>query len=114
MEETKYKHICKKCDYKTKFLYSYTIHLESILHQTGKRKIRSDKVIMEPFKCTKCDFESKNQMNYKSHILNNHSKPEEREAQFPFYCKNCNFGCFSQSSYDTHIDTKKHKMKANN
>ena len=114
MEEIKKEYFCEKCNYKTYSQSSYYRHKKCVLHLTGTRKIRSDKVIMEPFKCSKCDFESKKEHNYISHNLNNHCKKEEREKQFPFFCNNCDFGCFTKSSYDIHADTNKHKMKANN
>jgi len=60
---------CDKCNYRTDFKYSYEQHLETTLHKTGKRKERSDKVVL---KCEFCPYESHNRNNFQTHRLNNH------------------------------------------
>ena len=111
MEETKlYK--CDKCHYETNIMSSYKKHLESILHKTGKRKIRSDKK-QDSYNCDKCDYKSTNEYNYKTHKLNKHLSKDERKKQFKYYCDKCDFGNFSKICYDIHMKTLKHKIKTN-
>lgn len=107
-----YKFSCDKCNYKTNLKMAYKKHLETTLHKTGKRKVRSDKknIIL---KCELCDYTTINKYNYNVHMLNNHLTKEEREKQFKFYCNKCDFGCFTQTSFDIHLSTKKHKIKTN-
>ena len=107
-----YKHFCEKCNYKTDLLSSYKKHLESTLHITGKRKIRKDRKV-DVYKCDKCNYESVNELNFKTHNLNNHLSKEERKLQFKFYCDKCDFGCFTETCYTSHIQTQKHKIKTN-
>jgi hypothetical protein len=107
-----YKYTCVKCNYGTDHSTSFKKHLLTDLHVKGKRKARSDKVIMEPLKCAKCNYESINQVNYQSHVLHNHATAEEREKGFPYYCKTCDCGTFSTTSYERHMATKAHKMKS--
>lgn len=107
-----YKYLCEKCNYNTNSASAFWKHKKSVQHLNLERKPRKDKVITEPFKCEKCNFESTKEINYKSHMLNNHLTKEEREKEFLFYCKTCDFGVFTKSCYDKHIETKKHKMKS--
>jgi len=51
-EEIKLK--CEKCNYETKNKHSYNKHIETILHMTGEKKIRSDK---KNNKCDECNKE---------------------------------------------------------
>ena len=111
MEDKIYKYICDKCEYYTDISSSYKKHLNTEIHKTGKRKIRSDKK-EDIYKCDKCDFSSINEYNYKAHYLHNHSTKEDREKGFKHYCNSCDFGTFSQSEYNKHIGTKSHKMKS--
>ncbi len=111
-EQNEFKFKCEKCSYNTNMKLSFDRHLQSNLHITGQRKIRSDKKNII-FKCDKCEYFSKNENNYKIHQLNNHLTKEEREKQFIYYCSKCDFGCFSKSSYELHIETKKHQIKTN-
>ena len=52
-------------------------HIKTELHKTGQRKLRSD--YKEPYKCDKCDYESKNITTMKIHKLNKHLTKEDRE-----------------------------------
>ena len=104
------KFYCEKCNYRTDIAYCYKQHLETILHKTGKRKERCDKIL---YKCNKCSFESYNKNNYLNHILNNHSTKEERKEKFKYYCECCDFGVFVKSMMDTHLNTNKHQLKFN-
>ena len=110
MEESKYS--CKKCNYYTNLLSSYNTHLKTELHENGKRKTRSDKIIMEPFTCEKCNYQNMNKLNFRMHMLNNHLSIAEKEKEFLFYCKICNFGCFAEICYKKHVETNKHKIKS--
>ena len=101
---------CEKCNYSTNFKYSWNKHCNTILHKTGKRKIRKDR-IQENYICNKCDYITTNKNNYLTHILNNHSKKEERKEKFKFYCEKCDFGVFVKSSFEKHLITKKHLIK---
>jgi hypothetical protein len=99
---------CEKCNYKCNTLYSYKQHLGTTIHQTGKRKERSDKT---NYKCEKCNYENNNKINYLNHILNNHSTSEERKTKFKFYCEYCDFGVFVNSIMEKHLNTTKHKLR---
>lgn len=101
---------CDKCHYQTHLLDSYKKHCKTGMHQTGKRKPRSDK-LADNYKCDKCDYITSTKLNLKTHILNNHSTKEERKNGFKFYCDNCDMGVFTESSFKVHLNTKKHKMK---
>ena len=70
-------HICNKCNYTTNRLDSYKKHCDSMLHMTGKRKVRSDKLI-DNYKCEKCNYQSNHKVNMKIHILRNHGSKEEK------------------------------------
>jgi hypothetical protein len=107
MTERNYKFICEKCNYKGYLPSQWEKHLNTELHKTGKRKERTDK--KEPYKCLKCEYETKNKLGLKQHILNNHTNLEEREKEFKYYCKKCNFGTFSIEILNNHNNTLKHK-----
>ena len=104
------KHYCDKCNYGTDLLYNWKQHYNTTLHQTGKRKTRSDKMT-DGYICDICDYKTPNKNNYLTHKLNNHSDKEKRKKEFTYFCENCDFGVFTESSYKKHLDTKKHKMK---
>lgn len=108
MEDIKYK--CEKCHYETNIHDSYKKHLNSTLHNTGKRKIRKDKKCID-YTCPKCSYTSTLENNYKTHYLNNHGTIEERKEQFKYYCDKCNFGTFIEQCYSKHLLTTKHKLK---
>ena len=44
-------------------------HINTELHKTGKRKIRSD--CKNPLNCNECEYITKNNITLKKHILNN-------------------------------------------
>jgi hypothetical protein len=111
MEDKKPIYKCEKCNYTTILLNSYKKHCETILHKTGKRKIRSDKKA-ENHKCDKCNYETTNKLNMKTHILNNHSSKEDKKKGFNYYCEKCDVGVFTETSYKIHLDTQKHKMRS--
>lgn len=103
-------HNCDKCNYHTNLQSSFIRHCNTILHKTGKKKERSDS--KPPKKCDKCNFEHKNKLNLKIHILNNHSTPQEKKDGFTHYCECCDFGVFTKSAFDIHLSTNRHKMKS--
>ena len=105
------KFYCEKCNFGTDFKYTYNEHLQTILHQTGKRKVRCDK--KEKLVCNKCTFFSGiNRLNYLNHMLNNHSTLEERKNGFTFYCSCCDFGTFDQLVMIKHEESKKHQKRS--
>ncbi len=105
--ENNYKYVCEQCNYKCNIISRWEKHINSELHKTGKKKIRSD------FKgyrtCEKCDYKTLNIYSLKDHILNNHSTIEEREKEFKYYCKYCDYGTYSLDLMNNHNNTKKHK-----
>ena len=103
----KYKFVCEKCNYKCKFESHWNNHINTELHKTGQRKIRSD--LKEAFKCDNCDYKTKNITTLKQHKLNEHSTIQEREKEFKFYCNSCNYGTFSIDLFNRHNNTEKHK-----
>lgn len=107
MEETNNKYNCIKCNFKTNITARWESHINTELHKTGNRKKRSD--CKEPFKCEKCDYETKNKTTLLKHKLNNHSTKEERQNNFKYFCKYCDYGTFSIDSYNLHNETKKHQ-----
>ncbi len=104
-----YKYYCKKCKYKTNYATQWNVHINTTLHKTGKRKVRSDRKC--PTKCPQCDYTGPNNTNITTHILNNHSTTEEREKGFKYYCEHCDIGTFAKSIYNKHIKTKRHINK---
>ncbi len=106
MEENEFKFKCEKCEYYTNFKSSYDKHLTSSIHQTGERKVRTDK--KDP-KCDKCNYECSSQQSLREHILNLHSTKEEREKEFKFYCKSCDFGKMNEKQFEVHLNSNKHK-----
>ena len=61
--------------------------------------------------CDKYNYKSVNELNYKTHTLNNHSTKQDRKVNFKFYCEKFDFGCFTESCYNIHNLTQKHNMK---
>lgn len=108
-----YRFVCEKCNYKTNLKSVYDAHCKSVLHQTGKRKIRSDKKA-DIYNCEKCDYKTYNEHNLKLHVLNNHGTQEDRKTGFIYYCKDCDFGVNVRQLYDRHCETLKHKRRLNN
>ena len=115
--ETSYenkKFYCEKCNFSTDFKYTYNEHLQTILHQTGKRKVRCDKnKPKKTYVCNQCNFfDTVNKINYQTHMLNNHSTLEERKNGFTFYCSFCDFGTFDQLVMIKHEESKKHQKRS--
>lgn len=108
---TEHKFNCDQCNYHTNISSSYKKHLAGTFHNTGKRKTRNDKKQEDIYKCNKCEYNSINEYNYKSHCLNNHGTREEKKEGFKYYCERCDFGTFIEPCYTAHIETKKHKIK---
>ena len=102
-----YKYICIQCNYKCNILSRWEKHIETELHKTGKKKIRSD--YKGEKNCNKCKYIGKTLNNLKEHILNYHSSIEEREKGFTYYCKLCDYGTLSKDLINNHNNTKKHK-----
>jgi hypothetical protein len=106
METEKNPYNCIDCNYNCKYLSQWTKHISTELHKTGTKKIRSD--LKPPNKCSHCNFESKNNIMFKQHILNEHSTLDERASKFKFYCKTCDYGSFSVDLFNNHMKSKKH------
>jgi hypothetical protein len=102
-----YKYNCEKCNYKCQFECQWIKHCDTVLHKTGERKKKDN--YKQPQKCKECDYITKNTALMKKHILNEHSKKEEREKGFKYYCSYCDFGTFSKVTIETHNNTNKHK-----
>ena len=103
-----YKYQCNKCKFYTNYESLWDRHINTELHKTGKKKIRSDKIRLE--QCLECNYETKINTNMRQHILINHGTKKEREKEFTYYCKICDYGTFSKPLYKTHKQTKKHKQ----
>ena len=105
----KFPYQCEKCNFKCKYKSEYERHCNSILHKTGKRGVKKNKVNRV---CQFCKlYEASCNTNLKNHILINHKTAEEREKEYPNYCKTCDYGSFSKKLFDKHLTTKKHKKK---
>ncbi len=107
LNNSEYKYICEKCDYKCNFDCEWKKHCETTLHKTGKRKKKDN--YKQPMKCENCNYETKNKTTMLKHKLNEHATKEEREKEFKYYCFNCDFGTFSKDTMDVHNNTEKHK-----
>ena len=70
------KFICEKCNFETNIKSKWNNHINTELHKTGKRKIRSD--CKNPLNCNECEYITKNNITLKKHILNKHSNIVER------------------------------------
>jgi hypothetical protein len=81
--------------------------LQSTLHKTGHKKIRSDKVRLD--KCTHCDYTTNKNLVMIRHILSVHSTQEERKAKSKYYCDFCDIGTNVKAQYNAHLLTSKHK-----
>jgi len=104
MENKKYN--CEKCNFSCDIPSRWEAHIKTILHQTGKKKKRSD--YKEPLKCEKCEYQTKNKLMMLQHKLNEHSTVEEREKEFKYYCKKCDYGTISKDLFNKHQQTQKH------
>ena len=109
MEKDKGKYICKKCNFTCNYKSIWNKHCDTVLHKTGKRKVRYDKSFNE--KCAKCDYIAKNLTNMKAHYLNYHSTKKERKSGYKYYCDVCDFGVFAKKLFDNHLKTNKHNKK---
>ena len=108
-EKKKNKYTCEKCNFECNTKARWEAHLNTILHQTGIKKKRSD--YKEPIKCNYCNYETKNITTLKMHKLNNHSTIEEKKKEFKYYCSYCDFGCLYKNFMIKHNETTKHKYK---
>lgn len=108
MTDNEYKYSCKSCNFYTNALTKWEIHEKTGKHQSGgvKRKPRRD--MKQDIKCPKCEYENRNLINMKCHILNNHSTNQEREKGFKHYCKRCDYGTFAKPRYEYHLSTQAH------
>ena len=104
---TEYKYRCNKCNFFTNYKSVWSRHINTELHKTGKKKIRSDKIRID--ECPECDYKTKINTNMKQHILINHGTKEDREKEFTYYCKYCDYGTFSKPLYKIHKKSKRHK-----
>ena len=102
------KYVCEKCNFKCNTKARWEAHIKTELHKTGQRKLRSD--YKEPYKCEKCDYETKNITTMKIHKLNKHSTKLERKEKFKYYCEICDFGTFSKKTIENHNNSEKHKL----
>ena len=110
--EHEYKYNCDSCKFYTNYNSSWKRHIETEIHKTGKRKIRSDKKRID--KCPKCDYISKNNRSIKQHILTKHSTKKDRQTEFKYYCDKCDYGTFAILLFNKHCSSKKHKQLADN
>ncbi|ARF12673.1 hypothetical protein Klosneuvirus_15_4 [Klosneuvirus KNV1] len=108
METQANKYNCSQCKFSCNTKARWDAHIKTELHKTGKRKQRRD--YKEPFKCKECDYNTKNTVTFKAHILNHHANKETREKEFKYYCKLCDFGTFSNDIITTHNETERHKL----
>jgi len=104
--ESEIKFNCVQCNFKCNEQSRWVKHISTQKHITGTRKIRSD--FAGPYKCDKCDYETKNSITFKQHNLNEHSNKEQREKGFKYYCKLCDFGTFSNGLFENHKQSDKH------
>jgi hypothetical protein len=100
------KYICEKCNFGCDIQSRWDAHTKTTLHETGKKKQRSD--YKEPLKCEKCDYKTKNKLMMLQHKLNEHSTIGEREKEFKYYCKICDYGTVSKDLYEKHEKSQKH------
>jgi hypothetical protein len=107
IENNELKYNCDKCNFHTNIKSMWEKHILSGKHTTGIRSTRSDKKLLD--QCPDCDYKPKSYVNMRHHILNFHSKKEDRKKEFTFYCENCDFGAFVKHSYDKHLVSDKHK-----
>ena len=105
-EDNKVKYNCDKCNFKCKFESQWKKHIDTELHKTGIKKIRSD--TKEPYKCDKCLYETKNIIMFKQHKLTEHGTKEERKNDFKYYCESCDIGTFSKIVFENHNKSNKH------
>ena len=80
MSDNKFKYYCEKCDLGCNIISRWESHIKTEKHLIGQRKKRSD--YKEPYKCNKCEYETKNITTMKMHKLNSHSNKEERDVTF--------------------------------
>ena len=106
------KFYCEKCNYGCNIISRWDKHINTVLHITGKKKIRSDS--KEINNCEYCDFKRKNIHQFKEHQLNYHSTKEKREKETKYYCNLCDYGTFTSSFLEKHNNTTKHKRHLNN
>jgi len=106
-EENNSKFKCEECNYKTNYKSSYDKHLRSVLHQTGERKIRSDK---KNKNCNICEYSCSTEKNLKSHKLIYHLTKDDRKEKFKYYCEKCDYGNDCNILYKKHLESKKHNM----
>lgn len=99
-------YVCEKCNYKTEIKSCYEKHLNTELHKTGKRKIRTDKKVIE--QCPHCDYTSKVNTDMQTHLIR-HLSEEEQKKKFNYYCDHCKIGYLYESQYNLHIVSTKHK-----
>ena len=100
------KYNCEKCNFKCNTKARWDAHINTELHKTGQRKIRSD--YKEPFKCVNCNYETKNIVMMKIHKLNKHSNTNEREKEFKYYCKYCDYYTYRKNNFTKHTLTSRH------
>lgn len=101
-----FKYNCDNCGFKTNYISQWNKHIATELHQTGKRKTRTDKKRVD--KCPHCEYTSNENTNMKQHILNEHKTAVEKKSDFKYYCEYCDYGTFAGTLYEKHKLTKKH------
>lgn len=105
MEE--YKYNCEKCNFRCNILSRWEKHINTELHLTGKKKIRSDYKGFR--KCDHCDYSTEVLITLKLHYLNHHASKEERKKEFKYYCETCDIGAFAEEIFKKHQNSTKHK-----
>ncbi len=104
--EQNYKYNCEQCGFHCNCAIRWNKHIETELHKTGKRKLRSD--YKGPYKCDICAYSTNNNMTFKQHNLNYHADKQMRVKEFKYYCKYCDFGTFALQLFEKHNNSKKH------
>ena len=63
---------------------------------------------IEPHKCDKCDYITKQTTALRNHYLAKHASEEERIEKYNFYCNYCKVGFMSPKSFENHVSSKGH------
>ncbi len=106
-EQKEFKFICEKCNFHCNIKSRWEKHINTELHLTGKKKIRSDYKGFR--KCDHCDYSTEVLITLKLHYLNHHASKEERKKEFKYYCDVCDIGAFAEEIFKKHENSLRHK-----
>ena len=134
-------YICEECNYSTKRLANYNIHIKSDKHLNNKNddvqfkyvcdgcKYKTDKKInysrhlqsgkhlkispdIEIFHCKPCDYKTDKLINYNKHLeTKKHQIIDGENSDKVYKCEECNFFSDKRFDYNRHLITKKHKSR---